>query len=531
MSATAAASGMTDTSGDVFLEVEGLVKDYPGVRAADHVSLAIGPGEVVGLVGKNGAGKSTVIKILAGATAPDEGRILLDGEEIHLNNPHDATLLGLSFVHQELSVVPELSVAENVELGLGYPRRAGVLVDFGKLRRQSSEVLARLGGGIAPDVAIRTLPAAQQRLVMIARALVTQARLVVLDEPTGSLTDEETRRLFAVIADLSAAGVAVIYVSHRLEEILAITDRVVVMRDGTVVDDRPTEAFDTRTLIEEITGEDASATALQRRRNRGIGGPPDAPVALEATDVEVPGQIHHASFSLRAGEILGVAGLVGAGRTELMRAVFGADHRTGGTIRLRGEEVTIRKPADAIAAGIVLLPEDRRNQGLIRDFNVRRNISLGTLRNFRTARLLPVPSAPKERSASLAAVRDLDIKTPSDLTPAAWLSGGNQQKLVLARWLRSGASVLIFDEPTHGIDVGAKEEVYLLMEQLATEGKAVVFISSEFGELVGVCHRVIAMREGAIVGEAVGDEITEARLLEHCYGHSPDAALTGTDEL
>lgn len=529
MSATAAAPATT--TGEVFLEVQGLVKDYPGVRAADGVSLGIRPGEVVGLVGKNGAGKSTVIKILAGATAPDEGRILLDGTEIEFHNPHDATLRGLSFVHQELSVVPELSVAENVELGLGYPRRAGVLVDFTRLRRQSRDVLARLGGGIEPDVAIRTLPVAQQRLVMIARALVTQARLVVLDEPTGSLTDEETNHLFAVIRDLSASGVAVVYVSHRLEEILEITDRVVVMRDGAVVDDRATVDFDTRTLIEEITGEDASETALQRRRTHGVGGPPDAPVVLEAEGVAVPGHIRDASFSVREGEILGVAGLMGAGRTELVRAVFGADHRAAGVIRMRGEEITIRRPADAIAAGMVLLPEDRRNQGLIRDFNVRRNITLGTLRRFRLAPRLPVPSSPRERTASLAAVRDLDIKTPSDLTPAAWLSGGNQQKLVLARWLRSGASVLIFDEPTHGIDVGAKEEVYSLMEQLAAEGRAVVFISSEFGELVGVCHRVIAMREGAIVGEAVGDEITEARLLEHCYGHSPGATPAGSDEL
>lgn len=505
---------------DVFLEARGLVKDYPGVRAVDHVSLGIRPGEVVGLVGKNGAGKSTVIKILAGATIPDEGQILLDGEEVHLHNPHDATLLGLSFVHQELSVVPDLSVAENVELGLGYPRRAGVLVDFSKLRRQSREVLARLGGGIAPHVAIRTLPTAQQRLVMIARALVTQARLVVLDEPTGSLTDEETSHLFSVIRDLSADRVAVVYVSHRLEEILQITDRVVVMRDGAIVDNRPTEDFDTKTLIEEITGEDASATALQRRRNRGIGGPPDAPTAMEVEEIEVSGKIRSASFSIRAGEILGIAGLMGSGRTELVRAVFGADHRTGGTIRIQGVEADVRRPADAIAAGIVLLPEDRRNQGLIRDFNVRRNITLGTLRDFRVTDKLPMPSVPRERQAAQSAVRDLDIKTPSDLTPATSLSGGNQQKLVLARWLRSGASVLIFDEPTHGIDVGAKEEVYTLMEQLAADGKAVVFISSEFGELVGVCHRVIVMREGNIVGEAAGDEITENRLLEYCYGHA-----------
>lgn len=523
--------GMPTDQDAVFLKVRGLIKDYPGVRAVDHVSLGICPGEVVGLVGKNGAGKSTVIRILAGATIPDDGQILLDGEQIHLHNPHDATLLGLSFVHQELSVVPDLSVAENVELGLGYPRRAGVLVDFRKLRRQSREVLARLGGGIPPHVAIRTLPTAQQRLVMIARALVTQARLVVLDEPTGSLTDEETNHLFAVIRDLSATGVAVIYVSHRLEEILRITDRVVVMRDGTVVDDRPTEDFDTKTLIEEITGEDASATALQRRESRGIGGPPDASTVMEVEAIEVPGKIHHASFSIRSGEILGVAGLMGAGRTELVRAVFGADHRTGGQIRLHGVEADIRRPADAIAAGVVLLPEDRRNQGLIQDFNVRRNITLGTLSDFRITKKLPVPSVLMERQAAQSAVRNLDIKTPSDLTPATSLSGGNQQKLVLARWLRSGASVLIFDEPTHGIDVGAKEEIYTLMEELAASGKAVVFISSEFGELVGVCHRVIVMREGEIVGEVAGDEITENRLLEYCYGHtsshgtSPDESI------
>ena len=511
--------GSAASENDVFLEVRGLVKDYPGVRAVDYVSLGIRPGEVVGLVGKNGAGKSTVIKILAGATIPDEGQIRIDGEEIHLHRPHDATMQGLSFVHQELSVVPELSVAENVELGLGYPRRAGVLVDFSKLWRQSREVLARLGGGIAPRVAIGTLPTAQQRLVMIARALVTQARLVVLDEPTGSLTDEETNHLFSVIRDLSTSGVSVIYVSHRLEEVLEITDRVVVMRDGAVVDDRPTGNYDTKTLIEEITGKDASATALQRRKNRGIGGSPDAPTVMEVEDIEVSGKIHRASFSIRAGEILGVAGLMGAGRTELVRSVFGADHRTGGKIRLDGVEVDIRRPTDAIAAGIILLPEDRRNQGLIRDFSVRRNITLGTLKNFRITNTLPMPSGLKERQAAQSAVRDLDIKTPSDLTPATSLSGGNQQKLVLARWLSSEASVLIFDEPTHGIDVGAKEEVYTQMEQLAADGKAVIFISSEFGELVGVCHRVIVMREGEVVTEVIGDEITESRLLGYCYGH------------
>ncbi len=521
---------LTETAGRTFgtlqpfLEVRDIVKRYPGVLAADRVSLEIRSAEVLGLVGKNGAGKSTMIKILAGAVQPDEGSIFMDGKEIHLHNPHDATLFGMSFVHQELSVVPDLSVAENVELGLGYPKQGGVLVDFRKLRRQSREVLERLGGGIPPKAPIGGLPAAQQRLVMIARALVTKARLVVLDEPTGSLTVEETEHLFSVIKDLAEHGVAVIYVSHRLEEVLEITNRVVVMRDGRVVDDRPTEQFDAQTLIEEITGEDADSTAIERRRSRGIGGPPETPLRLEVEGLEVEGKVHDASFSLRQGEILGVAGLVGAGRTEMVRAVFGADHRDAGTIKMNGREVTIRKPSHAIAAGMVLLPEDRRNQGLIRDFNVRRNITLGTLRQYRVRRGLPVPSTQKERVAAHSAVNDLSIKTPSDLTPAAWLSGGNQQKLILGRWLRSGASVLIFDEPTQGIDVGAKEEVYSLMEQLAADGKSIIFISSEFGELVGVCHRVIVIREGQIAGEAAGDEITEPRLLELCYGQASEAA-------
>ncbi len=523
MTLTATTEPIADVTSP-FLEIRDLVKHYPGVLAVDHVSLDIRPGEVVGLVGKNGAGKSTVIKILAGATQPEEGSILLDGKEIHLHNPHDATLRGLSFVHQELSVVPELSVAENVELGLGYPKRAGVLVDFRRMRRQSREVLEQLGGGIPPRAPIGALPTAQQRLVMIARALVTKARLVVLDEPTGSLTDEETSHLFSVIRNLSVDGVAVIYVSHRLEEILQITSRVVVMRDGSLVDDRPTERYDTKTLIEEITGEDASATALERRHSRGIGSPPDSDVVLDVEGLEVAGKVHDISFSLRKGEILGIAGLVGAGRTEMVRAIFGADHRDAGVIRMNGEEVSIHKPADAIAAGMVLLPEDRRNQGLIRDFNVRRNITLGTLRDYRVRPRLPMPSTRKERDAARSTVGDLEIKTPSDLTPAAWLSGGNQQKLILGRWLRSGASVMIFDEPTHGIDVGAKEEVYILIEQLAADGKSIIFISSEFGELVGVCHRVIAVREGRIAGESVGGEITEPRLLEHCYGHVPDIA-------
>ena len=507
-----------------FLETRGLVKDYPGVRAVDHVSLQFNEGEILGLVGKNGAGKSSVIKILAGASRPDEGEIVLDGAPLTLDHPHEATIRGMSFVHQELSVVPDLSVAENVELGLGYPRRGGLFLNFRKMHAKAAEVLERLGGGVDPRAPIGSLSVAEQRLVMIARALITDARLVVLDEPSASLTDEEINHMFTVLKDLAAHKVSVVYVSHRLEEIFELANRVAVMRDGALVADHPVSEFDVRTLIEEITGADASATANERRQSYGVGGPPDTEVALRVTGLNVTGKVSDVTFEIRKGEILGLAGLVGAGRTELVRAVFGADHRSGGHIEVNGVERQITKPHHALDAGIVLLPEDRRNQGLIRDFSVRRNMTIGTLRQHRHTSSLPLPSPQLEREAAQRAIESLDIKTSSDQSPADWLSGGNQQKLILGRWLESGADVFIFDEPTQGIDVGAKEEVYMLMERLATEGRSVLFISSEFGELVGVCHRVMVLREGELVGEVSGEAISEAALLERCYGHTTSTA-------
>jgi ABC-type sugar transport system ATPase subunit len=503
-----------------FLETRGLVKDYPGVRAVDHVSLQFNEGEILGLVGKNGAGKSSVIKILAGASRPDEGEIVLDGASLTLDHPHEATIRGMSFVHQELSVVADLSVAENVELGLGYPRRGGLFVNFRKMHAKAAEVLERLGGGIDPRAPIGSLSVAEQRLVMIARALLTDARLVVLDEPSASLTDEEISHMFTVLKDLAAHKVSVVYVSHRLEEIFELVDRVAVMRDGALVADHPVSEFDVRTLIEEITGADASATANERRQSHGVGGPPDTEVALRVTGLNVTGKVSDVTFEIRKGEILGLAGLVGAGRTELVRAVFGADRRSSGHIEVNGVECQITEPRHALDAGIVLLPEDRRTQGLIRDFSVRRNVTIGTLRQHRHTSSLPLPSPLLEREAAKRAIESLDIKTASDQSPADWLSGGNQQKLILGRWLESGADVFIFDEPTKGIDVGAKQEVYMLMERLATEGRSVLFISSEFGELVGVCHRVMVLREGELVGEVSGDAISEAALLERCYGHT-----------
>lgn len=504
------------------LEASGLRKAYPGVVAVDDVSLSVAPGEVIGLVGKNGAGKSSLIKILAGAVQPDAGTLTWQGAPLLLKGPHDATVSGLSFVHQELAVVPDLSVAENVELGLGYPRTRGVFIDRRRLRKRAEEVLTRLGSTIDPAAPMRVLSVADQRMVMIARALVSDARLVVMDEPTASLTQEEVGDLFRVIGDLSAHGVAVIYVSHRLEEIFATTRRVVVMRDGCVVADQPTDTFTPLSLIEQITGSNAGSTAQARRNSQLTPHNPEAPVVLDVRGLHVAGHVHPSDFQLREGEILGLAGLVGAGRTEMVRAMFGADRRTGGEIRIADQLTDISSPRDAIRAGLIMLPEDRRNQGILGNFSVGKNITIGTLPDFRVRGRVPVPSAANEHQAATAAIDSLQIATPSAATPAHHLSGGNQQKLVLARWLKSGARCFIFDEPTHGIDVGAKEEVYLLMERLASQGNGVIFISSEFGELVGVCHRVLVLREGQLVEELEGDEVTETRMLTACYASATD---------
>ncbi len=497
-----------------FLVARGLVKRYPGVLALDHADGAITPGVVLGLLGKNGAGKSTLIKVLAGATAPDEGELLIDDEPVVLHGPHDATKFGLAFVHQELADVPNLTVAENIELGLGYPKVGGMLVNRRALRSKAQEVLGQLDARIDAAAPLSSLSIAQRRLVMIARGLAVNARLLVLDEPTASLTDEEINHLHAVVRVLRDRGVAVIYVTHRLGEVFDITDSVAVMRDGKVVFAGPTSSVTREQLIEHITG-----TAVARTREPWRPPQPEADrdELLRVEDMTLPGVVEHASFSVKAGDILGIAGLVGAGRTELVRLIFGADPHAAGQVFVRGVKRRIRGPRDAMAAGIVLLPEDRRNQGTITKFSVRKNITLATLRSFRLRGPLPFPHRGRETDAARDLVERLDIKVADTEHPIRYLSGGNQQKVVLAKWLNAGADVLIFDEPTQGIDVGAKDEFYGLMRDLAAEGKGVIFISSEFSELVQNCNRVLVMREGHLVGELAGEEVSESALLEKCY--------------
>ncbi|MCW2994635.1 MAG: sugar transporter ATP-binding protein [Conexibacter sp.] len=496
------------------VEVRGLRKVYPGVVALDGADVTIPGGSILGLLGKNGAGKSTLIKVLAGVVPADAGEILVDGEAITLHSPHDAAAQGFAFVHQELADVPNLTVAENVGLGLGYPKHFGTLVKRRALRTWAEKVLDRLEADIDPGASLTSLSVAQRRLVTIARGLAANARLFILDEPTASLTDDEIAHLHKVLRSLRADGVAIVYVSHRLDEIFSVTDRVTVMRDGNTVYSAATAEIDKATLINEITG---SAIAPESRRRHVL--PDGAGELLRVEGMTAPGTVDDASFTLREGELLGIAGLVGAGRTELMRLIFGADTAASGTVVLRGEELKINSPRDAMAAGLALLPEDRKEQGAVLDFSVRKNITLTTMPRFRVARGVPIPNERRERASTREYVERLKIKVANPEHPMRFLSGGNQQKAVLAKWLGSDADVFIFDEPTHGIDVEGKEEIYDLMTELAARGKGVIFISSEFTELVGACNRVLVMRDGRVVSQLEGSAITDAALVGLCYSH------------
>ncbi|MCW3018760.1 MAG: sugar transporter ATP-binding protein [Solirubrobacterales bacterium] len=501
---------------EVLVEVLGVTKSFPGVVALDGASLRLHAGEVVGLVGKNGAGKSTLIKVLAGAVRPDAGELILDGAPVQLSTPHDAAAAGFAFVHQELADVPNLSVAENVLLGKDYPHR-GPFVDRRELQRRAAAELARLEVDISPGAPMRSLSPVQKRLVMIARALAQRARLLVLDEPSASLTEEEIRHLHAVVRALSASGVTVVYITHRLEEILTVTERVVVMRAGRVVAERETAEVEHRELVRMITGAETIEERAAARSVRTAG----AGAALTLEGVTLGAKLRALSMSVRAGEIVGVAGLVGSGRTTLARIIAGDLRPAAGTIEVNGRRVVFRSPADAIRAGVVLLPEDRRRLGNILDFTLQANVTLASLREHRLARWLPVPSPRHERATALARIDQLEIRGAAAATPVRWLSGGNQQKVLVARWLGHPASVLVFDEPTQGIDVEAKDEVFALLDRLAAQGKGVVLISSDFSELVRICDRVLTLRDGRFASELAGEEIDEAAITAACYEDDP----------
>jgi ABC-type sugar transport system ATPase subunit len=497
--------------------VHGLCKGYPGVLAVNDVSMSVMPGEIVGLLGKNGAGKSTLIKMIGGAEQPDSGHIEVEGERVSISNPRVATSQGIAVVHQELADVPQLSVAENVELGLGYPKRGGILVSWRRLRSSAKAALDRIGADIDPAAPISSLSVAEQRLVMIARALTSQVRVLILDEPSASLTEPEVNRLLDVVRTLSSHGVAVIYVTHRLAEVFAVSTRVVVMRDARMVGTKPTAELDRETLIEMITGpslrDDAPVSHMRKREKADD----ETPEVLRVEHLQRRGVVEDISFAVRRGEVVGLAGLVGAGRTEVSRLIFGADKRSGGTIFVDGKKVRIRSPRDAMKQGIVLLPEDRRHQGAVADFTIRENITLPTLKRNRGVPLVPHPSRRSERGVARRYIEDLAIRSSNEEQRVRDLSGGNQQKVILGKWLEHGAKVFLFDEPTLGVDVEGKQETYESMDRLAGNGNGVIFISSDFSELLTVCDRILVMAEGRLVAELSREGLTERDIINACY--------------
>ena len=491
------------------LQLIGIGKRFLGVEALRGVDFAIAPGTIVALVGENGAGKSTLAKIITGVHIPDAGEIRWEGETIHIGSVGRARDLGIAIVYQELGLVPQLTVRENLLLGRE-PTRLGPI---GCIRGREelgliAKPLAMVGGDIDPNVLIADLSIGERQRVEIAKALSMDARLLILDEPTSSLSVEDAERLFGIMRDLRGRGISIIFISHRLDEVLGIADRVVCLRDGEKTGDVAADTIGRDDLVRMMVGRDVTSYFVERELSAGE-------VALRVTNLQCSALRGAISFELRHGEILGFAGLVGSGRTELWRAIIGADPRTSGEIEIDGRHVDVRSPADAVAAGMVLVPEDRKQQGLLVDLTIRENIGLAGLR--RNAHHGLVDGA-KEMDDTLRYIRELDIKTPSPEQKARNLSGGNQQKVVLGKWLSVDPKVLVLDEPTRGVDVGAKAFIHARIADLAAQGMAIAMISSEMEEIIAMCDRVIVMSEGRAIGELGRGLITEENIMAMAAG-------------
>jgi len=470
------------------LRVTGVRKAFPGVQAIGDGCFDLRAGEIHALVGENGAGKSTLIKVLTGVHQPDAGDMVVRGSHVRFSSPIEAHRAGIAAIYQEFSLIPNLSIAANLFLGREQTR--GGLLRTGEEHRKTAEILARLGSPLDPSRRIADLSVSEQQLVEIARAFLADARIIIMDEPTAALTPREVERLFGILRELADAGIGIMFVSHRLDEVLEISDRITVMRDGQTVATRPTGELSRRALIELMVGR-----SLEDEFPRGTAVP--GSVRLSVRNLS-GGKVHDVSFDVRAGEILGIAGLMGAGRTELARLIFGADPRTSGHIFLDGRPVDPTRPCDAIEAGIGLLNEDRKGQGLVLCASASDNFALPNLSHWSRFGMLNLSG---QERAFAGHVQALAIKVSAPEQKAETLSGGNQQKLLVARWLETDSQVIIFDEPTRGIDVGAKYEMYLIIRRLAAEGKAIILISSELPEILGMCSRVLVMRAGCLAGE------------------------------
>ncbi|MBX3085758.1 MAG: sugar ABC transporter ATP-binding protein [Anaerolineae bacterium] len=491
----------------VLLEAQGITKQFPGTLALDNVHLTVERGEIHAVMGENGAGKSTLMKVLSGVHQPDAGTIILEGRHIAPGNPRDALMLGISIVHQELSVVPALTVAENI-----YPGRLPVnalgMVRYGELFNRAADVLQTLDMNVDVRDPVSELSIANQQLVEIAKALSSNCKLLILDEPTSALTEREVEILFALLRKLTATGVGIVYISHKLDEVFKLTNRITVLRDGKYIGTVNTPETTPADVVRMMVGRPLEA--LYPPKAKQI----DAPI-LEVQSLQLTPHSPANSFTLHKGEVLGIAGLIGSGRTEMARAIFGADAKHTGTISLNGHVLSIHSPTDAIRLGIGYLPEDRKAAGLFLSMAITTNVEAASLPEVTSGGFL---NSSKERLLAEKYVRQLDISTPSIEQEVRRLSGGNQQKTLVAKWLAIQPKVLIVDEPTRGVDVGAKSEIHHLLRTLAEQGVGVIMISSELPEVIGMSDRILVMHEGAIAGEVLAAEATEETIIRIASG-------------
>ena len=502
---------------NILLVAENIQKSYAGVQALKSASFELRAGEVHALIGENGAGKSTLIKSITGAVTPDSGEIKLNGETIKDNSPHLAKSLGIAAIYQQPALFPELTVAENIALGQEKSGLFGI-VDWKARQKRAADLLAQVGAKISPEANAGDLTMPQQQLVEIARALGANAKMLILDEPTASLSEEDTQNLFRVIRELKTKSVGMIYISHRLEELPVIAERVTVLRDGRTIDTRQMADVDRNELIRLMVGRELSQVFPKTEVELG-----EPVLELRNLSCRAAG-IKNINLTVRAGEIVGLAGLVGAGRTELARVIFGLDAADGGEILLRGKTIKINNPAEGIAHGIAYLPEDRRRHGVILDFPISSNITLASLDKFSRFGALDFQ---QEKAVAADYTQRLGVKTPAIFSAVSTLSGGNQQKVALSRWLVTKPKVLILDEPTQGIDVGAKSEIHALMTELAKQGVAILMISSELPEILGMSDRVAVMHGGEIVKILERAEATQQNVLALALGHEENEVLIG----
>ena len=503
--------------GDIILSMKNITKIYPGVRALDGMSVEFRRGEVHALLGENGAGKSTLIKVLAGAVEPDAGEIVLEGKTYDRLSPKISASLGIQVIYQETNLIPALSAAENVFLGNLITD--GIVVNQKQMYRETQKLFDSLNIHINPRTAVKYLTTGQRQIVEIAKAVSREAEIIVMDEPSSSLTSSETDALFQIVENLQTKGVTVVYISHRLEELFRICQRVTIMRDGQFIETLETAETNREELIRLMVGRTLSETYPQRSGQTGK-------LILETKSVCGNGNVD-INFQLHQGEILGFAGLVGAGRTELMRMLYGADPVEKGEMFLKGKLLKLLKPADGIANGIGLIPEDRKLHGVIQEMNIQHNITLASLRSVSKSGII---NEKKENAQAESFRKRLRIKTPNLKQKVKNLSGGNQQKVVLAKWLATHSEILIFDEPTRGIDVGAKQEIYRLMRQLADEGRAVIMVSSDMEELLGMSDRILVMYEGRITGEIKREDFSQEKVMYLASGQGRDERRAGCEE-